>query len=266
MNEVLTDKMMIRSYGLLFLLLTACLLTHAAESSPKGKPGARNVATPYHYAQQPDSSLQAKLDQLATSVEIGNNCTYRGSVRITELGKPGGNVFAEIEFCKHGEDCYYHYGPTELFNSDGFYVYISHERKSVFVTRQKRIDVPPVADAAMLDSWTKRGKYTISKTQKGPVATISLVNEKHPVCREYAIGYNSSDGKVKYIHTTLASKTEPLNRQKGTVIDMEILNWSNAADLKKYPGWHDVIAIRNGRIELLEKYKNYKLISPLTRS
>jgi hypothetical protein len=57
----------------------------------------------------------------------------------------------------------------------------------------------------------------------------------------------------------LSDFSAPLKKEKDKVVDVAITQWTQTADLQKYPTVNQVIVNKNGTWKGLDQYKNYRI-------
>jgi len=206
-----------------------------------------------------DPVLLARLNRLAHSMDMLKPCAYEGVVNMTDGADSANNVHnAQVVFCKSGDDCYYRYGSMEMINRGGFNIYIQHEQKSIWVSRQKPVSADAMPGPSTLPDLAAEN-YELSSVVNGAEGIISLKNSKHVTCKEYTLTYDTRSEQVKFVHARLSDIHDPLNSSKDKLVDMQISGWTGQPDFRKYPDYTSIISTSGEIITLRAEYKDYSL-------
>lgn len=163
-------------------------------------------------------------------------------------------------FSKHGDQFYYRLGTTETINGQGVYLYIDHQNKNIMMSAQKQVnyDQGPLKPINV-DETLRSEHYALTSLIRGDNQTISLVNEHHISCKQYAITFDKNTLKIKRLFMRLTDVRDPSNRNTEEVVDVHISQWDRSAALGNYLTKDKVIRTIGGKTRVTESFKNYRL-------
>jgi hypothetical protein len=239
-------------YGILvFMLLAACHCTAF------DKPVERTT-------DNDDSVLVKKLATLCHNLRtVATNFTQAGVITITDkAAKDHQTENLDFIFCKRGDQFYYKLGNAVMLNESGIYLYIDLKNKTILITPQK----PVVYDAVLkrfadLAATLKSEKYTISSSESGNEQTISLLNEHHITCKQYALTFDKQSLKISKLYIRLTNISAPLRTDNEKIITARINRWDDTANLNEFLTATKVIKTVKGRWILADTFKNYQLVN-----
>jgi len=244
--------------------VTAATLAIAYKVIPRKVQPAKRAVVPVinEPVQKYDTVLLAKFKKIEAAINIKDKaCTYSGVINIIDKAdsiNSAKNV--SFLFCKKDSSCYYKMGNTETLNNRGLYLYIDHGNKKVLVGRQKVISVPDFTSSRNLTNDLASENYTLSGKTTGPLQTLTLLNERHISCKQYAIIFDTTTYKVARIHARMTNFSDPLNKNKEKILDVVFSNWQNSADIDSHIAVDKILVEDGKQLKLTALYKNYELI------
>jgi len=151
-------------------------------------------------------------------------------------------------------------GNTETLNNKGIYLMVDHAKKEIFLGPQKVVTTPQIVDADKLNEVLSGENYDLTLRTEGKYQTLTLLNERHITCKEYAITYDTVSLKVTHIYARMSEFSDPLNKNKEKLLDVSFAQWDNEADVDKHINIYKIL-VQDGKIlQLTADYKNYQLI------
>jgi hypothetical protein len=193
---------------------------------------------------------------------VKGNYTIAGTISITDYANPTGNMKdVGFLFCKQVEDFYYKLGTTVTLNEQGAYIFIDYQHKAIMLSEKKQV----AYDAALksfgdIGANIKSENYKLISKINGNEQTLSLINEHHISCKQYSITFNRHTLKIKKLHMRLSNLNDPLRTDNEKIVDVNINQWENTADITKYLTKNSVIRNVGGKWEIVNAFKNYRLI------
>jgi DNA-binding cell septation regulator SpoVG len=164
-------------------------------------------------------------------------------------------------FSKDGSNCYYKLKDIEMLNTENGYMFIDHANKKIAIAAHKDINMPAMINGIdKLQSMLQSEGYELHDKQVGPNETISLVNEHHVTCKEYAITYDTLSKKISRVYTRFTDITDVMNKNKERIVDMTISSLSAEAHIEQYLSFSDVVKMLDGHWRLKKAYEGYQLI------
>ncbi len=206
-----------------------------------------------------DPALLLRLDKVFKNFDTGRPAyTLSGSVDMINKADTSEKM-RNVDFLisKAGDKFYYKMGKTEVINENGICLNINIVTKKVFITEKKQVTTFKMLDVDKLREVLQTEEYQLLSTNSGKSETISLINEKHFSCKEYAITFDTLSKKVTEIAYRLAYAMEPQNKNKEKTIDIKITQCDSTANIDLYNTKSKVID-KSGK--LTAKYSGYKLI------
>lgn len=209
-----------------------------------------------------DTVMLKKFKAISESLNIKDKaCTYSGVINIVNKADTTQTVKnVRFLFCKRDQNCYYRMGNTETLNNNGIYLYVDHDHKKVIVGPQKSLSMPDIAGSANLKDNLTGENYALTCKSSGEKQTLTLLNEKHITCKEYAITYDTVTRKVNRIFARMSNFNEPLNKAKERLVDVLFNDWQYQANVNNYLDPKTVLAQYGNEIKLVGIYKTYELI------
>lgn len=209
-----------------------------------------------------DKTLLAKLDTVMHSVDFSRNAyTISGSISVSNKADSSENMNnANFLICKKGGEFYYREGPVETINEGGFYICIDKDTRKVIVSEQKEINAMSIINKAAIRKAIESENYELRSIFHGPLQVISLVNEHHVSCKEYAMTFDTLTNKINRIYNRMTNLSDPLNKAKDKIIDIRINRCETDADLSLYPGKNKVLRKDGNKWILTSEYSKYKLL------
>lgn len=209
-----------------------------------------------------DPVLLNKFKMVSALLDIKNKaCTYSGILNITNKADSTQNV-SNLNFvcCINGTSCYYKMGNTETLNNKGIYLMVDHAEKKIFLGPQKAITTPEIVGGNKLNKALLGENYDLTLKTEGKYQTLTLLNERHITCKEYAVTYDTVSLKVTRIYARMSEFTDPLNKNKEKILDVLFNNWDNNADIDKHINVYKILAEEGKTLQATPEYKNYELI------
>jgi len=164
--------------------------------------------------------------------------------------------------CKKEGQFYYRLGTTETINGNGAYLYIDHKARRVMLSAQKQVaDGNGLSGLTAIAASLESENYKMNSMVKGDMQTISMINEYHVSCKEYAVTFNRRTLAVKRVYVRLSNSGDPLSKDKEKVIDVRITQWNTQADLSRYTSKNDMVKKDKYGWKMAPGYKSYKLVS-----
>ncbi|PJJ79984.1 hypothetical protein [Mucilaginibacter auburnensis] len=210
-----------------------------------------------HYDEKLLRTFRQLLKQFNTSK---NAYTFSGIIS-TGIYADSVKSTTNVRFilCKKGDDFYYREGVVENLNTSGFFVYINGEEKKVVLSAQKQMEPQTMIDSARLTDALASENYLIKADTNGKFQSLSLVNEDHPQCKEYAITFNASSKKIVNISLRLANPASPSDKIGQKVVTIKVLALTDQANINQYKKISQIV----NKGVLTRKYAGYKLISQI---
>jgi hypothetical protein len=240
-------------------LLMLSALTSTAWARPLKSPGRPDTAA----LKAPDKALVARFAAVCRNLaDVPKNYTVAGNMTISNKAHPADNMKqVPFLFCKLGSSFYYQLGTTVTVNEQGLYLFIDRRAKSIILSQQK-----PVAydtgwkQFADLGASIRDEHYQASDHRNGENETITLVNEQHVSCKQYAVTFNRHTMRILRLFLRLSNIDDPLNRDKEKTIEVTFLRWSNAADISKYLSPAQVVESAGKGWKTQKAFKQYRLV------
>lgn len=208
------------------------------------------------------SALLQKFALLCQKIrDVKGDYTLAGVITISDRANPAENMDrVPFLFCKSGSEYYYQLGTTTTLNESGNYIYIDHRNKRILVSGQK----PLVYDSGVkglgdLGAQLKFEHYKVESKISGGDETISLTNEHHISCKQYAIMFDRRSMKIKKLYLRLSNLSDPLRTDNEKIISVSITEWTKTAVLSKYLMKEQVIRSVRGEWETTAPFKQYRL-------
>jgi len=248
--------------GLLLLIsLSAIAITvaHVRGLVFVSKPQALNTEVPEQLKpriKKYDPALLARLDE-ALRTFIKSQYTIAGNIDMINKADTTEKGNTEFLLCKNGDNYFYKTNHNEALVLDSICININPETKKVFIKKGKAGGVLNIVDIDQLKRALQTEEYDLISKKNGSVETISLLNEQHVSCKEYAVAFDTISHQLTGIFYRLANAREPMNKDKEKVIDIRITRCDSLADM-------DIRAKKDGIIgasgRLTSKYSEYELI------
>jgi hypothetical protein len=210
-----------------------------------------------------DHALLQKFALLCGRIrDVKGNYTLAGVISITDPTQPAGNMdHIQFLFCKRGGEYCYKLGSTTTLNENGAYVYIDHQNKRILVSGQKQVTYDNgVKGFGDLGAQLKFEHYKVGSKVSGNDETISLTNEHHISCKQYAITFDKRNMKIKRLYLRLSNLSDPLRTDNEKIVSVSITEWTKTAVLSKYLTKDQVIRIVRGEWATTSEFKQYRLI------
>jgi DNA-binding cell septation regulator SpoVG len=164
-------------------------------------------------------------------------------------------------FSKDGNNCYYKLKNIEMLNAENGYMFIDHTNKKIAIAAHKDINMPAMINGIdKLQSMLQSEGYELQDKHAGQNETISLVNEHHVTCKEYAITYDTLSMKINRVYTRFTDITDVMNKNKERIVDMQVSTLSQEAHIGRYLNFQDVVKKSDGHWQLKKAYAGYQLI------
>lgn len=247
--------------GSIVLLITVTALAFAVQPQliTFFKPKAVRIATPPKVF---DNALLKRLDNVFKNLDFGRPA-YTLSGTITVVNKEDStenmkNVYFLIS--KKGGDFYYKEGETETINEEGVYIDINKQTNKVFISPQKQVNTVSIIDVDKLKNALQSEKYNLTSKVTDGMQTISMLNEYHISCKEYALTFDTLNNKINRIYTRLTDIKDPLNKSKDKIVDIKITRLDNEARLEDYNTKNKIVYKSGKNWTLTARYSGYKLI------
>jgi hypothetical protein len=194
---------------------------------------------------------------------VSGNYTIGGIIDINDEANPADKItHAAFLFSKKSDKFYYRLGATVSINQPGIYLYIDNQAKSIMVSPQKQVLFDTgLKGLADMGANIKSENYKIVSRVTGDDQTITLINEHHISCKEYAITFNRHNMRIKRLYMRLTNFNDPLRTDNEKIVDVTISQWNNKADMTKNLSANSVVKSVNGKWMTLNGYKIYRLIT-----
>jgi hypothetical protein len=210
-----------------------------------------------------ENALLNKFKQVCKQFN-GNkkNYTLAGIMNVHDKRNPDTEMKnVNFLFCKSGGDFYYRVGQTVTINEQGLYLFIDQGSKAITLTKQKTIsyDQGGFKQFGDLAASIKSENYTISSKVVGDQQTISLINEHHISCKQYALTFNKATLKISHLYMRFTNFNYP-EAENDQVVDIDISQWNDTANLNAYMSKNKVVKYINGDWKTLNEFKNYRVV------
>jgi len=221
------------------------------------------VCSGYMHARAADTAkIIRKFTLLCNNIrDVRGDYTLAGVISIDDKASPRANMdHVHFLFCKQGGEYYYQLGATVTLNENGAYVYIDNQNKRILVSGQKRLDYDnDIRGFGDLGANIKFEHYKVASKVSGTDETISLTNDHHISCKQYAITFDRRSMKIKQLRLRLSDPRDPLRTDNEKTISVDIRQWTKTAVLSKYLTKGQVIRNVNGQWRTAEMFKQYRL-------
>jgi hypothetical protein len=206
-----------------------------------------------------DEGLLAKLNSILNVFdEQRRSYTIAGTINTLDKADTSEKMNSvSFQLCKDGSDFYYKMGTTEAISEKGIYININEETKKVFITEGKQAENINMINIKQLKSVLQTEEYDLLSKDDGQLETISLVNEHHFTCKEYAVTFDTTSKKLTNIFYRLAYFREPMNKNKEKLINIKLTVCDTVGDIGLYNTKSKII---NEAGKLTAKYSEYKLV------
>ncbi|WP_214073228.1 hypothetical protein [Mucilaginibacter sp. dw_454] len=215
------------------------------------------------HAAEPDKALLAKFELLCKKMrDIKGNYTLGGIIDINDKANPADRMnHVSFLFCKQADEFYYQLGKTVTLNEQGVYLCIDYGIKRIMFSRQKTVNYDTgLKQFADIGATIRSENYQLSSKITGDEQTISLINERHITCKQYALTFNRRNMKIKRLYMRLSNFNDPLRTGNEKIVDVSINTWDNTADVTRYLSKNNVIEHVNGTWKTTKEFKDYQLI------
>ena len=212
---------------------------------------------------EPDKALLSQFELLCKKMEdVKGDYTLGGVINIIDKVNPADRMdHVGFLFCKQGDEFYYKLGNTVTLNEQGVYLYIDYLARRIMLSAKKEVIYDMgLKQFADIGATVRSENYTMTSKITGEEQTISLINEHHISCKEYALTFDKRDMKIRRLYMRLTNLDDPLNKAKEKVIDVSITRWDDSADLSRYISKSEVIRPENGGWRTAIGFKGYELI------
>lgn len=209
-----------------------------------------------------DPALIKKMIMASRSLDFNRpECTYSGDVDLTDLNDTLNSLHhIHFQFCRSGDQYYYHLANVEIIHEGNLNVFIQNDQRKVVVSNERIAIRPPVNGLDSIMKALSGESYALKNIIKGKNQTLSLVNERHLSCKEFAVTLDTVTGKLEHIHARLSDFGSPKDKGLDRLMDVSISGISYHADREQFPLIRDVIHKGKDRWLLTDKYKSYELI------
>ncbi|MES2061783.1 MAG: hypothetical protein V4456_07675 [Bacteroidota bacterium] len=160
-------------------------------------------------------------------------------------------------FAKKDGDYYYRFGNDESINSQGRFISINRDTRTVFTAKQKKLAGLNILDSKQLQAMINDGGFGLTVVQEGTMMIYTLVSDTNLMCRLYQIGFDTQKQQVGFIETVMPDAGQPENRKLDRSVKISLATVARFAKLSGYPRIADVID-ENGRLK--EGFTAFKLI------
>jgi hypothetical protein len=138
------------------------------------------------------------------------------------------------------------------------YIVVAHDVKKIFVSGPREVMNPMNMQGAMeLERIGKEG-YTMSRTVKGALTEISLLNDRHVSCREYHLSFDSTG-----IRKSVMRMPDPMaleDNTKDKLLSVTIKSWEEGKVRKDLLRMERYIALKEGIPMPSKELQGYELI------
>jgi hypothetical protein len=261
MNKATTLKITGLSASLLALSFIAWGLQH--RSSKAAKPTVKSADTIVK-KQVYDPVLLGKYERIYKKYDtLKTAYTMAGSIDINDPADTASNMKkVGFFFCKRGDGFYYKLGTTETINAKGVYLFIDNLAQTIMVSGQKQIAYDQQPDAITgLGKFLSIGEYALSGKLTGSEQTLSLINEHNGSCKQFSLSYDTVTMEVNRIYARLTNIQAPLTEARDEVVDINITQWTDKAELNKYIVIGNILQKDKNGWTGTNKYKDYQVVN-----
>lgn len=212
----------------------------------------------------PDKALLAKFRLVCRQLDdFKGNYTMGGIITVDNKSAPGQKITkTDFLFCKNGEEFFYKMGRTITLNEQGVYLCMDLAAKTITLSPQKKV----VYDARLkqfadVGNTIQSENYEMKNSVRGNEQTISLINEHHITCKQYAISFDKRTLRIRRLYVRLTNPQDPSRTDNEEIVDVSINRWDHKADLSEFHTASNIIKNVNGRWVVKSEYKNYRLIN-----
>lgn len=193
--------------------------------------------------------------------ESQNKIAFSGTLYMEDkadtLNKPQA---MPVTLCRVGKEIYYKIGDTEMLNSDDYYLFIDHGARKILLSEPKQLLAASVMDIRKMKDALRSEDYELKGSIQGSNTTISLINENHITCKEYAITFDTATHAVNKFFMRFTNTEDPLGKNNEKIVELKITDRDVNPDIKKYLNDRTPV-IRDGtELKLKKEYIDYKLI------
>ena len=211
-----------------------------------------------------DAQLVGLFEKLCRQISFtGRNYTVGGTISIDDKAEPAERMdHVVFLFCRQGDEFYYRLGKTVTVNAGGSYLYIDNGNKKIMLSQQKAVvDGTGLSQLTNMAANIKLENYRISSKIAGPDQTISLINERHVSCKEYAVKFDRRNMKIKSLYIRLTDQADPFNQNKEKIVKVSLSQWQPEANVNKYLTKDQVIVATKRGWKTVGEFSNYQLVN-----
>lgn len=165
-----------------------------------------------------------------------------------------------FKMCREGNELYYQLGRTEMINSNEYYIFTDHDAERVVISEAKHLATGNIADIRKMKEALSSEEYEMKSSMQGNQKTISLVNENHITCKEYAVTFDAASYSVKRFFMRFSNMDDPLKKGNEKIIDIRITDKGADPDVTKYLDKHLPVIKEDAGWKLKQEYTQYQLI------
>ncbi|AYL93831.1 hypothetical protein [Mucilaginibacter celer] len=265
-NKVFSGRLFV-----LLLLLSASLTGAAVERIPttaKSIVPVRGIVT-----RQKTTGIvydKAILNRLGSVFKKYNtdklSYTIGGEISMTDKAD-NSKKMSHVNFLlsKHANEFYYQLGSTQTLNAGGTYLYIDNKGYTILAGPQKPVVGNDSFKSLFSDEMAKNLQsehYELLSSRKGAEQTITMLNEHHISCKQYAITIDTATLRIKKVFIRYTNFNAPLRTDNEKVVTVMINQWTNAGAPGKYLVADDVVTRdRHHKYKARGKYLKYQTVN-----
>jgi hypothetical protein len=209
------------------------------------------------------TELVSRLEKALASLDRNKNeLFFRGYMQVKEAGEASVLEEKPMDYLliKRHQEFYYKIGNLEYFNTNKIGVLLNHDKQTISVL--KKVDPQALYFASpevnKIPEIIKSEGYKISSIEEDGLQTVSLKNEMHFTCKEYAITFDTLSFLPKRISFRLTGNSNADQHSGERLLNLvfdEVRDQSLVENyLKKMP-----LKLAKGKWEVAQDYKHYQL-------
>lgn len=182
------------------------------------------VAAKKVYSPQ-EQSLFDKIADLYN--QVGNMKQYfvEGKMRLTNEGDEINAMETDFRYCRRDSMVYYQLGEQEIIATSSASFTVNHTVKKIFISRNpdKVSGVRILLDPEQM-KMLREADFNITEEDVHPFKAIRLINDKHPLYKEYRLTYDSS-GMIRRVFMRSATIDEDGNSGGDRLMSILFSKW-----------------------------------------
>jgi hypothetical protein len=165
---------------------------------------------------------------------------------------------------KHENEFYYKLGNTQTLNAKGVYLYIDNAGSTILAGHQKPLVENNGFQQLLSGEMTRNLQsehYELLSSRQGADQTISMLNEHHISCKQYALTIDTTSLRIKKIFIRYTNFNAPLRTDNEKIVTVIVNQWTNSGAPDKYLLAKDVVYKDHDKYKARGKYLKYQTVN-----